>query len=231
MAERSAWWKGSAAFDFAVEERGTSPDICSQCGATGELLCCDGGCNGAWHLRCLFLDSVPAGDEWFCDQCSLKRLRKRRGPGRAGTGQGASFSVRGPCTQLAAHNRCAYTYLRLLSGGGSGDGRSDRTVAAPMKATTVKVTTANSARAATRCMDAAYSGTVDTGSSGLGPRRWGHGQRGAPSVARELDVAAGTSAFRDAAKAQLLSMLAVRRRGHPAGIATTHAANTRASLE
>ena len=38
-------------------------------GGRGALIACDGGCDRAFHLRCVGLRSVPVAD-WFCGDCS-----------------------------------------------------------------------------------------------------------------------------------------------------------------
>jgi N-acetylglutamate synthase-like GNAT family acetyltransferase len=44
-----------------------SDDLCRVCGDGGDLLCCD-TCPATFHLDCLGLPEVPAG-EWFCPAC------------------------------------------------------------------------------------------------------------------------------------------------------------------
>ncbi|EDQ87845.1 uncharacterized protein MONBRDRAFT_33094 [Monosiga brevicollis MX1] len=44
-------------------------DTCRICGELGQLICCDGGCRGAFHLECLSILQPPTG-EFRCDECS-----------------------------------------------------------------------------------------------------------------------------------------------------------------
>ena len=46
-------------------------DECCACGGGGDLLCCD-GCPSRWHLECVGLVEVPAG-EWWCERCERQR--------------------------------------------------------------------------------------------------------------------------------------------------------------
>lgn len=46
-------------------------DACHACGEAGELLMCD-GCPKAFHLECVGLAAVPAGD-WYCRTCRGRR--------------------------------------------------------------------------------------------------------------------------------------------------------------
>jgi hypothetical protein len=35
----------------------------------GDLLCCDGGCNLAYHTNCVGLSEAPETEEWICPEC------------------------------------------------------------------------------------------------------------------------------------------------------------------
>ena len=48
-------------------------EVCYICGDGGELILCDGGCNRAYHLECLELESIPQDDKWLCPYCELKK--------------------------------------------------------------------------------------------------------------------------------------------------------------
>ena len=50
-------------------------DICYKCkkyNGSGLLLCCD-GCEKAFHLSCIGLDSAPLTDTWYCSYCSINQ--------------------------------------------------------------------------------------------------------------------------------------------------------------
>ncbi|KAJ8599245.1 hypothetical protein CTAYLR_006223 [Chrysophaeum taylorii] len=53
--------------NFVVPDDGNA-DECHVCSRGGELLCCD-SCPRAFHLDCVGLDSIPAGDLWVCSLC------------------------------------------------------------------------------------------------------------------------------------------------------------------
>jgi hypothetical protein len=68
--------------DFIVgdEEEGSgdgNDDWCSCCRLGGELLCCD-GCSSAYHLACVGLKELPGGGSWWCPECTLARMKKKR---------------------------------------------------------------------------------------------------------------------------------------------------------
>mmetsp|Transcript_16695 Transcript_16695/g.33761 ORF Transcript_16695/g.33761 Transcript_16695/m.33761 type:complete len:1121 (+) Transcript_16695:152-3514(+) len=49
-------------------------DKCGVCGGGGNLLCCDGPCLRAFHLRCLRLKEADLPEkEWYCKDCVLGR--------------------------------------------------------------------------------------------------------------------------------------------------------------
>ena len=43
-------------------------NVCQVCETTGELLLCEGGCCGAFHLDCIGLQTMPNGT-FKCDEC------------------------------------------------------------------------------------------------------------------------------------------------------------------
>lgn len=43
-------------------------NVCQVCETTGELLLCEGGCCGAFHLDCIGLQATPNGT-FKCDEC------------------------------------------------------------------------------------------------------------------------------------------------------------------
>jgi hypothetical protein len=48
---------------------------CGVCAIGGDLLCCDGTCNRAFHFNCVGLDALPAeSEQWFCEDC--RRLKE-----------------------------------------------------------------------------------------------------------------------------------------------------------
>jgi len=52
----------------AADTQQSHDEECGLCRGGGELLCCD-GCSAAFHLACLGLAAVPAGD-WLCAVCA-----------------------------------------------------------------------------------------------------------------------------------------------------------------
>ena len=66
---------------------------CSICGASeGNFVLCD-ECNGAYHLRCVGLDTAPAEDEpWYCINCSEEGVNRSHG-GTGGESQFRSHST------------------------------------------------------------------------------------------------------------------------------------------
>ncbi len=44
-------------------------DECGFCGETGDLLCCDGPCNRAFHFSCVGFASPPEAEKWYCLDC------------------------------------------------------------------------------------------------------------------------------------------------------------------
>lgn len=46
-------------------------DLCGVCKEPGQLLICD-GCERAFHLQCIGLSTIPAGD-WFCQDCAVQK--------------------------------------------------------------------------------------------------------------------------------------------------------------
>ncbi len=73
------------------EEEGESEGACGICGEVGDLLCCDGPCDRAFHLdvssylsiyhpsilislssysKCLGFDANPEEEKWYCEDCS-----------------------------------------------------------------------------------------------------------------------------------------------------------------
>ena len=77
---KSAHYRPQA--DFTQQK--DNSDICSACGASGRLLCCD-GCIRAFHFMCLdppMLENAPPEGLWFCFNCEAKKdpyHRARRG--------------------------------------------------------------------------------------------------------------------------------------------------------
>lgn len=53
-------------------------ETCYQCNLGGELLCCD-GCNCAFHMACVNLESLPQGD-WFCPVCTKAGITQKPEP-------------------------------------------------------------------------------------------------------------------------------------------------------
>ena len=56
-------------------------DVCSACEEPGELICCDGRCKRAFHLRCIPPNNPPPPAElrestrWLCADCRVRRYR------------------------------------------------------------------------------------------------------------------------------------------------------------
>ena len=61
---------------FEPPPRDSNIDYCAACGDGGELICCD-KCDRAYHLPCVNLDIVPAGD-WHCSVCLAQRNLKKK---------------------------------------------------------------------------------------------------------------------------------------------------------
>ncbi|KAI9782323.1 MAG: hypothetical protein M1835_004055 [Candelina submexicana] len=55
---------------------------CPVCGDDGDILLICDGCEVGWHMFCVGLDSVPAGD-WFCANCAGQRPLEPCDPGSA----------------------------------------------------------------------------------------------------------------------------------------------------
>mmetsp|Transcript_26891 Transcript_26891/g.65297 ORF Transcript_26891/g.65297 Transcript_26891/m.65297 type:complete len:1172 (+) Transcript_26891:268-3783(+) len=52
----------------------TNDDKCAVCTKMGDLLCCDGPCLRAFHLKCLDLNEKDLPEkEWFCSDCAVGR--------------------------------------------------------------------------------------------------------------------------------------------------------------
>ena len=57
-----------------------SKDFCEVCNRGGSLMICD-KCPRVYHLRCIGLRVLPAG-EWFCPHCDGGEASKKRGSSR-----------------------------------------------------------------------------------------------------------------------------------------------------
>ncbi|KAI9832674.1 MAG: hypothetical protein M1819_004259 [Sarea resinae] len=65
---------GSSSLGYDENEESDNDDLCSACGGSGYLLCCD-GCDRSFHLTCLDppLDPKALPESWFCYICEAKK--------------------------------------------------------------------------------------------------------------------------------------------------------------
>ncbi|KAG6257778.1 hypothetical protein E4U23_000020 [Claviceps purpurea] len=67
----------SASGPPAKDPTADNDENCSACGGTGDVVCCD-GCPRSFHFECVDMvrsDNLP--DEWFCNECLIRRFPSR----------------------------------------------------------------------------------------------------------------------------------------------------------
>lgn len=74
---RDARW-GAKLNGWLAAVRSSPPRYCLCAGfAVGDMLRCEGGCDGWFHLACLGLTAAPAG-VWRCDACATGPAKRGR---------------------------------------------------------------------------------------------------------------------------------------------------------
>uniref|UniRef100_A0A914YSB8 Uncharacterized protein n=1 Tax=Panagrolaimus superbus TaxID=310955 RepID=A0A914YSB8_9BILA len=58
--------------EIKAEGKILNESYCRECAKPGDLLLCD-GCEASYHMKCLSLDDVPAG-EWYCSVCRQQEV-------------------------------------------------------------------------------------------------------------------------------------------------------------
>ena len=129
---RDARW-GAKLNGWLAAVRSSPPRYCLCAGfAVGDMLRCEGGCDGWFHLACLGLTAAPAG-VWRCDACAT-------GPAKRRSLGDATNSPPRPPKRPRAQTPALYSFADVARLGANGLARSDAAALRASRACAVAVT-------------------------------------------------------------------------------------------
>lgn len=62
-------------YKSVIQSDDTKQPCCYFCHGTEDVICCKGGCNRAYHLRCIGMKASSKYDNWKCKQCRGSELK------------------------------------------------------------------------------------------------------------------------------------------------------------